>query len=111
MDPATNIVTMDNSRCVGCKYCIAGCPYNVRFINEETKAAENCDFCLHSKLAIGEQPACVQACRYDALVFGDTNDPNSYISKMLAVKNSVRVRAVLGTHPNLHYIPKLKEEV
>ena len=111
IDPATNIVTMDNSRCVGCKYCIAGCPYNVRFINEETKAAENCDFCLHTKLAIGEQPACVQACRYDALVFGDTNDPNSYISKMLAVKNSVRVRAVLGTHPNLHYIPKLKEEV
>ncbi len=37
IDPATNIVTMDNSRCVGCKYCIAGCPYNVRFINEETK--------------------------------------------------------------------------
>lgn len=53
IDPATNIVTMDNSRCVGCKYCIAGCPYNVRFINEETKAAENCDFCLHTKLAIG----------------------------------------------------------
>ncbi len=111
IDPATNIVTMDNSRCVGCKYCIAGCPYNVRFINEETKVAENCDFCLHTKLAKGEQPACVQACRYDALVFGDVNNPNSYVNKLLDVKDTVRVRAHLGTKPNLRYIPQMKEEV
>ena len=111
IDPATNIVTMDNDRCVGCKYCIAGCPYNVRFINEKTKAAENCDFCLHTKLAIGELPACVQACRYDALIFGDANNPNSYVNKVLAVKDTVRVRAMLGTQPNLHYIPIIKKGV
>lgn len=111
IDPRTGIVTMDNDRCVGCKYCIAGCPYNVRFINKETKVAENCDFCLKTKLRQGEKPACVQACRHDALIFGDLNAPNDYINKMLSVKDSVRVRAALGTEPRLRYIPKLVEGV
>ena len=66
IDPATNIVTMDNDRCVGCKYCIAGC---------------------------------------------DANNPNSYVNKVLAVKDTVRVRAMLGTQPNLHYIPIIKKGV
>ena len=123
-------VEIDYDKCIGCRMCLAACPYTgVRSFNWEEPAyyadfalgdadaakhekhtVEKCIFCTQ-RVARGEQPACVQACRYDALVFGDTNDPNSYISKMLAVKNSVRVRAVLGTHPNLHYIPKLKEEV
>ena len=45
-DPETNIVTMNTDRCVGCKYCIAACPYNARWINPETKVADNCDFSL-----------------------------------------------------------------
>lgn len=110
-DPETGIVTMDASKCVGCKYCIAACPYNVRFINEETKVADNCDFCLHTKLQKGEDPACVQSCKYDALVFGDLNDPNSYINKLLKVKDTVRIRPELGTEPSLRYIPIVKQGV
>lgn len=110
-DPATGIVTMDNDKCVGCKYCIAACPYNVRFINKETKVAENCDFCLHSRLAKGEDPACVSACRHGALIFGDANDPQSYVNKLLAVKDSVRIKPHLGTEPSLRYIPVVKQGV
>lgn len=110
-DPATGIVTMDNDKCVGCKYCIAACPYNVRFINKETKFAENCDFCLHSRLQKGEDPACVTACRHGALEFGDANDPNSFVNKLLKVKDSVRIRPQLGTEPSLHYIPIIKQGV
>lgn len=110
-DPETNIVTMDPDKCVGCKYCIAACPYNVRFINPVTKFAENCDFCLTTRLRKGQDPACVTKCRYDALVFGDANDPNSYVSKLLDVKDTVRVRPHLGTKPSLRYIPVRKEEI
>ena len=110
-DPETNIVTMDPDKCVGCKYCIAACPYNVRFINPQTRVAENCDFCLHTKLAKGEDPACVSKCRYGALAFGDLNDPNSYVAKLLDVKDAVRVRPYLGTEPSLRYIPVMKEKI
>ena len=110
-DPKTGIVTMDTSKCVGCKYCIVACPYNVRFINEETKVADNCDFCLHTRLEKNEQPACVESCKYDALIFGDINDPKSYVSKLLAVKDSVRIRPELGTEPQLRYIPVVKKGV
>ena len=110
-DPKTNIVTMDPSKCVGCKYCIVACPYNVRFINEQTKVADNCDFCLHTRLEKQQQPACVESCKYDALVFGDLNDPKSYVSRLLAVKDSVRIRPELGTKPSLRYIPIVKKGV
>ncbi len=157
-DPITGIVTMDPDRCVGCKYCIVACPYNARFINEETKVADNCDFCLHTRLAKGESPACVASCKYDAycivacpynarfineetkvadncdfclhtrlakgespacvasckydaLVFGDINDPYSYISRLLKVKDTVRIRPELGTEPSLRYIPVVKKGV
>ena len=110
-DPKTGIVTMYADKCVGCKYCIVACPYNARFINEETKVADNCDFCLHTRREKGQQPSCVEACKYDALVFGDLNDPNSYINKLLAVKDSVRIRPELGTEPSLRYIPIVKQGV
>ncbi len=110
-DAKTGIVTMDADKCAGCKYCIAACPYQVRFINQDTQVADNCDFCLHSKLAKGELPACVSQCKFKALVFGDANDPDSYVSKLLAVKNTSRIKPHLGTEPSLHYLAITKPEV
>lgn len=110
-DPKTNIVTMDPDHCVGCKYCIAACPYNVRFINSQTKVADNCNFCLDTRLSKGLEPACVNACRHGALYFGDLNDPQSIISRLLRVKDTVRIRAHLGTDPNLRYVPVTKQGV
>lgn len=107
-DSITNIVTMNVDKCIGCKYCIVACPYDVRFINDETKAAENCNFCKNTNLAEGKEPACVEACKYDAIVFGDLNDKSAYINKILNVKDSVRLKASFGTKPSLRYIPKLK---
>lgn len=102
------ITTMNTDDCIACKYCIVACPYDVRFINEETKSAESCNFCADTNLKDGHEPACVEACKYDALVFGDLNDENSYISKMLNVKDSLRMRPECGTNPSLRYIPVVK---
>ena len=109
-DEATGIVTMNPDKCVGSKYCIVACPYNVRFINEKTKAADNCNFCLDSRIKKGNMtPGCVESCKYDALVFGDAADPTSYVAKLLKVKDSVRIRPELGTNPSVRYIPIVKK--
>ena len=56
-------------------------------------------------------PACVQACRHGALYFGDVNDPQSIISRLLRVKDTVRIRPHLGTEPSLRYVTVQKEGV
>lgn len=110
-DSITDIVTMDTDLCIGCKYCIVACPYDVRFINEKTHAAENCNFCNNTNLADGKEPACVESCKYDALVFGDLNDENAYMNKILNVKDAVRLKPGFGTKPSLRYIPLVKTGV
>jgi 4Fe-4S binding domain protein len=80
----------------------------VRYIDKVTHSAQSCNFCVDTNLKDEKEPACVEACRYEAIVFGDLNDENSHISKLLAVKDSIRLRAELGTKPSLRYIPKVK---
>ena len=107
-DEKTGITTMNTDDCIACKYCIVACPYDVRFINHETRAAESCNFCLDTNLKDGHEPACIEACRYEAIVFGDLNDENSHISQLLRVKDSLRMHPECGTKPSLRYIPAVK---
>ena len=107
-DEKTGITTMNTEDCIACKYCIVACPYDVRFINHETRAAESCNFCLDTNLKDGHEPACIEACRYEAIVFGDLNDENSHISQLLRVKDSLRMHPECGTKPSLRYIPAVK---
>ncbi len=97
------IVVIDPEICIGCKYCIQACPYDARFINPETGSADKCDFCV-DRLAVGMEPACVASCFNRARIFGDLNDPNSEISRLIA-KNPVTVlRPEMNTKPNVFYI-------
>lgn len=66
---------------------------------------EKCTFCYH-RVSNGMQPACVEACPSQARVFGDQDDPNSEISKILKANASTRLKEELGTKPNVHYINK-----
>jgi Fe-S-cluster-containing dehydrogenase component len=114
------IVMMDMHRCIGCRYCVAACPYGSRsfnwrdprpFINELTSefptrtrgVVEKCNFCAE-RLAKGLAPACVEACKEKALVFGDLEDPDSEIRELLRRNFTIRRKPNLGTNPEIYYI-------
>lgn len=145
-------ITMhDPDKCIGCRYCIANCPYGVisynwrkpfqewrggkaviegatnapgemaakvggnvvPYYNPEREATldgirpmgvvEKCSFCEH-RLAKGLLPACVEACPADARIFGDLDDPNSEVSKLLGKYKPYRLKEHLGTGPKVYYI-------
>jgi molybdopterin-containing oxidoreductase family iron-sulfur binding subunit len=122
---ADGIVMMDYHRCIGCRFCMAACPYGSRSFNyvdpqkhldldslqnhfpTRTKGVvEKCNFCAE-RLANGQIPACVEACRKEgegALVFGDLNDPNSKVNELIRKNHTIRRKPELGTMPMVYYI-------
>ncbi|MGI2261120.1 4Fe-4S dicluster domain-containing protein [Shewanella sp. GXUN23E] len=110
-DEQTGIVKVNDWKCVGCLYCIAACPYKVRFINPVTKAADKCDFCFESRLVNGQPPACVTACPTQALIFGDLNDQHSELYSQLRSNPVSRDKLSLGTAPKLFKIRAATGEV
>jgi len=97
------IVMQDPHRCIGCKYCIASCPYDVRYLNPVKKYVQKCTWC-HHRVDAGLEPACVNACPTRAMVFGDLNDPHSEVSRLLAT-NAVQVlKPEKDTMPQVYYI-------
>lgn len=116
---ADGVVMMDMHRCIGCRFCMAACPYGARsfnwrdprpFIKKENPeyptrmkgVVEKCTFCTE-RLAKGLQPGCVKASD-GALVFGDLEDPHSEIREILRSKVTVRRKPELGTHPSVYYV-------
>ncbi len=114
------IVMMDMHRCIGCRYCVAACPYGSRSFNwrdprpfiKETNpefptrtrgVVEKCNFC-NERLAVGKLPACVEACTCKALVFGDLEDPNSEVRRLLKERFAIRRKPALGTNPQIYYL-------
>ncbi len=127
------IVLMDMHRCIGCRYCMAACPYGARSFNfldpsayindgkphdrfpQRTKGVvEKCNFCaeLLAKQLSGPKPQtpepyCVKACReagHDALHFGDLYDDSSSVRKLLESQHTIRRKPNLGTMPSVFYI-------
>ena len=99
----SGVVLVDEEKCIGCKYCMAACPYQVRY-QVETGEVQKCTFC-HHRTGVGLLPACVGTCVGYARTFGDLNDPESDISKRLAEANGGDVLYEdLGLNPSLYYI-------
>jgi len=101
--PQDGIVVVDQGICIGCLYCAQACPYTVRFLNPVTRFADKCDFCAH-RVSQGVVPSCVNTCQGRARIFGDLNDPQSEISKMVATHPVTVLRRGMGTEPNVYYI-------
>lgn len=122
-DPATGIVVQDPEKCVGCRKCMATCPYTgVRqYIFDEPQFATGfavgsadaprhrkqtvgkCTFCSHL-LARGEQPFCIDVCPTRTRHFGDLNDPNSEVSQLLRQRSYFQHLVEKGTNPSVYFL-------
>jgi Fe-S-cluster-containing dehydrogenase component len=118
------IVVIDYNWCIGCRYCQAACPYHARRFNfakpnikpdrinpdqgylsnrlRPMGVVEKCTFCLH-RTRKGRYPACLEACPTGARKFGDLNDPNSEIRKILKEKRVYVLKEEIGTEPRFFY--------
>ena len=113
------IVLMDFHRCIGCRFCMAGCPFGARSFNfsdprlhletidpeyptRSMGVVEKCEFCSHL-LDKGQMPACVVASQ-GALLFGDLNDPGSDVRRVLNTRYSLVRKPKLGTGPKVYYL-------
>ena len=122
-DPETGIVRQDYDKCIGCRMCMAACPYTgVRSFNWEEPSysfdfalgdkqvpehqkhvVEKCTFCWH-RMAEGERPACMELCPGRARFWGDLDDPESDVAKLVAARNYKQLLPDEGTKPSVYYL-------
>jgi Fe-S-cluster-containing dehydrogenase component len=103
------VVLVDRTWCIGCGYCIMGCPYGVRFFHPVYHTAEKCNFCYH-RITKGMKTACVQACPFGARLIGNIKDPNDPVTKAIRTQRVGVLKSEYGTKPQVYYIG-LDEEV
>jgi Fe-S-cluster-containing dehydrogenase component len=118
------IVVIDYNWCIGCRFCVVACPYDARRFNFAKPAippekinpnqgylsnrprfqgvVEKCTFCLH-RTRKGRMPACLEACPTGARKFGNLNDPNSEIRKIIETKRVFVLKEELATLPRFYY--------
>lgn len=119
------IVFVDNTKCVGCRYCMNACPYTARYFHAKeryyfgeqgptpyeewgyqkhpTGVVSKCDFCRH-RVDEGLEPACVANCMCKARTFGDLDDPYSEVSRLIKEKGGRPLYPELGTEPSVYYL-------
>lgn len=121
-DTETGIVMQNTEECIGDRACVSACPYSVRtFLEGEPTSAldwpvgnanapehvantvEKCTMCAH-RVAAGDVPACVEGCPARARFFGDLNDPESDVSKLLAEREYTQMLPEESTGPNVYYL-------
>lgn len=119
------IVEIDSDKCVGCRTCMMACPYGARYFVDDhrhyfpgmgatpyedqgyrdhpTGVVEKCNFC-RERLTAGLLPACVANCPAKARTFGDLDDPDSEISRLVRDRAGFQLNAELGTDPSVYYL-------
>jgi tetrathionate reductase subunit B len=98
------IVILDKELCTGCQSCLTVCPYNIIVFDDGNNLAEKCNFCVH-RVDQGLEPFCVICCEGQAIHFGDLNDSNSVVSKLISEKNTFQLKTEEGTSPSVYYSP------
>ena len=83
---ANGIVDFKQENCIGCQYCVTGCPFNIPKFNSQTKKVHKCTLCS-DRVAVGLEPACIKACPTGCLHFGTKDD-----MKELAERRAAQLR-------------------
>lgn len=96
------IVMVDPKKCIGCGACVESCPYDARYMHPEGYATK-CTFC-HHRVTEGKLPACVGVCPTKCLHFGDVDDPQSQIAKLLKARKWHVLTPEAGTKPQVYYL-------
>lgn len=96
------VVLVDESYCVGCRYCIQACPYGARYLHPEKHTADKCTFCYH-RITNEQLPACVEICPTQARVFGEMGHRSSPIWRFMRLGNVSVLKAYLNTKPKVYY--------
>ncbi len=122
-DPETGAVRQDYDKCIGCRMCVAACPYTgVRSFNwaepeytidfvrggqnvpaHQKHTVEKCTMCWH-RLAKDGEPMCIRMCPERARYWGDLDDPNSEISKVIREREYMQLLPEKGTKPSVYYL-------
>ena len=97
----SGVVLVEEEKCIGCKYCMAACPYGVR-VQLHSGVVEKCRFCWYEGEP-GNPSACVGTCITGARIFGDLDDPESEISKAIARSNAQPLASNL-TESKIYYV-------
>ncbi len=96
------VVLVTHNECIGCKACIESCPYGARYVHPEGYV-DKCTFCIH-RVKEGKDPACVSVCPTHCMYFGDIDNPNSEVSKLLKKRKHHSLLPEAGTTPNIFYL-------
>ncbi|MCL1799326.1 MAG: 4Fe-4S dicluster domain-containing protein [Eggerthellaceae bacterium] len=105
-------VWVDHKKCMGCKACVQACPYGARDSSEMAprfeRYAQKCTFCRDRReMTPGAKPYCVDTCHQKARIFGDLDDPESDVAKIIGSVQTFRLMEDYGTEPQIYYIPAL----
>lgn len=133
------VVLVDFNRCIGCRTCVAVCPYGTRVTNwgrpeyppsaptglgsdydtegrvvytqeRPPGVAEACTFCV-ARIDVDLPPCCVEICPTGARAFGDINDPASEVRRLLDKGGAMPIMVQQGTRPRVYYRPARKRDI
>lgn len=96
------VVLVTHEKCIGCKACIAACPYDARFVHPEGYI-DKCTFCIH-RVEQGLKPACVSVCPTHCMHFGDLEDPQSEVARLLSARAHHSLLPHTGCQPHVFYL-------
>jgi len=113
------VVLIDRDKCMGCRYCVVACPFMARFFYEDSKrpqglprmdkederlgTVEKCDLCI-DRVKEGQNPVCVETCPYQARIFGDADDPESEVHKLIQSGRAKTLKEEEGFGASVYYI-------